>query len=141
MLNTLVAMSQVNWQNNPVGAAFSREGGQTPEGTFRLTSGGFEVFTIVSSDKSYQPASLYYGENDADKSKVDALAPDGKVPTSMNCFVVRSPEGCVMFDTGLPSARGGKTLERLNSLNISFSGGNKGCFSHTWSFRSYRRLD
>ncbi len=119
MLNTLVAMSQVNWQNNPVGAAFSREGGQTPEGTFRLISGGFEVFTIVSSDKSYQPASLYYGENDADKSKVDALAPDGKVPTSMNCFVVKTPEGCVMFDTGLPSARGGKTLERLNSLKIS----------------------
>lgn len=119
MLNSLLAMSQVNWQNNPVGAAFAREGGQTPEGTFRLCSGGFEVFTIVSSDKSFQPASLYYGENEADTGKVDALAPDGKVPTSMNCFVVKTPEGYIMFDTGLPEAKGGKTIGRLNSLNIS----------------------
>lgn len=118
-LNSLLSMAQINWQSNPVGAVFAREGGETPEGTFRLTESGYEVFTIVSSDKSFQPASLYYGVNDADKAKVDAMAPDGKVPTSMNCFAVNTPDGYIMFDTGLPSSKGGKTLERLASLNIS----------------------
>ncbi len=118
-LNSFFCMAQINWQANPVGAVFAREGGKTPEGTFCLNSGGYKVFTIVSSDKSFQPASLYYGENDADKAKVDAMVPDGKVPTSMNCFAVRTPEGYIMFDTGLPASKGGKTLERLASLKIT----------------------
>lgn len=118
-LISVIGMAQVNWSINPVGAVFARQGGKTPEGTFRFESGGYEVFTIVSSDKSYQPASLYYGENNVDKPKVDALAPDAKVPTSMNCFVVRTPEGYIMFDTGLPQSRGGKTIERLASLKIT----------------------
>lgn len=92
---------------------------QTTEGTYRFTNGGYEIFTIASSDKSYQPASLYYGKNEADKAKVDAMAPDGKVPTAMNCFVVNTPDGYIMIDTGLPESKGGKTLERLKSLNIS----------------------
>lgn len=117
--NSLFCMAQVNWSTNPVGAIFARQGGVTPEGTFRFTSGGFEVYTIASSDKDFQPASLYYGKDDADKAKVDALAPGGKVPTAMNCFVVRTPEGYVMFDAGLPSTRGGKTIERLRSLGIA----------------------
>lgn len=111
-------MAQVNWQVNPVGEVFACEGGVTPGGTFRLTSGGYEVFTIVTSDKSFQPASLYYGKNEADKKKVDSMAPDGKVPTSMNCFAVRTPDGYIMFDTGLPASKGGKTLERLTALKI-----------------------
>lgn len=117
-VSSLFSMAQINWQTNPVGAVFARQGGDTPEGTFRFTSGGFEVYTIVSADKDFQPASLYYGKQDADKAKVDALAPDGKVPTAMNCFVVHAPEGYVMFDTGLPTARGGKTIERLRSIGI-----------------------
>lgn len=118
-LNLNISMAQVNWNTNPTGAVFARQGGDTPEGTFRLTSDGFEVYTLVSADKSYQPASLYYGKNDADKAKVDAMAPDGKVPTSMNCFLVRTPEGYIMFDTGLPASRGGLTLSRLASLGVS----------------------
>lgn len=112
-------MAQINWNDNRVGAIFARQGGATPEGTFRLSSNGFEVFTIAGADKSFQPASLFYGKNEADKAKVDALAPEGKVPTAMNCFVVRTPQGYVMFDTGLPTARGGRTTERLASLGIS----------------------
>lgn len=92
---------------------------QTPDGTYRFTNGGYEVFTIASSDKSFQPASLYYGENNADKAKVDTMAPDGKVPTAMNCFVVNTPDGYIMIDTGLPESKGGKTLERLKSLNVA----------------------
>ena len=102
---------------NSVGAVFAQQG-DTPEGTYRLARNGYEVFTIVSADKSFQPASLYYGENDADKAKVDAKAPDGKVPTAMNCFVVKTPDGYLMFDTGLPTSKGGKTLERMEALKI-----------------------
>lgn len=118
-LNSLYCMAQSDWQVNPVGDVFAREGGETPAGTFRLTSGGYEVFTISSADKSFQPSSLYYGKDNADKEKVDAMAPDGKVPTSMNCFVVHTPDGYIMFDTGLPDSKGGKTIERLESLGIS----------------------
>ncbi len=118
-LNTICAMAQSDYTVNTVGSIFVREGGETPEGTFRLTSGGYEVFTITSADKNFQPASLYYGKDNSDKEKVDAMAPDGKVPTAMNCFVVGTPDGYIMFDTGLPSSKGGKTLERLLSLKIS----------------------
>ena len=118
-ISTVCAMAQNDYSANPVGSVFAREGGETPAGTFRLTSKGYEVFTITSSDKSFQPASLYYGKDDSDKEKVDAMVPDGKVPTAMNCFVVRTPDGYIMFDTGLPSSKGGKTLERLKTLNIS----------------------
>lgn len=117
-LNSICCMAQVNWQNNPVGAVFAREGGEMPEGIFRLTNGGYEVYTLVTADKGFQPVSLYYGPDDVDKAKVDAMALTGEVPTSMNCFVVKTPEGYIMFDTGLPAAKGGKTLERLAALNI-----------------------
>lgn len=117
--NSLFCMAQINPHANLVGSVFARQGGATPEGTFRFTSGGFEVYTIASADKDFQPASLYYGKDCADKDKVDRLAPEGKVPTAMNCFVVSTPRGFVMFDTGLPSERGGKTVERLKSLDIT----------------------
>ncbi|MDE6270168.1 MAG: MBL fold metallo-hydrolase [Muribaculaceae bacterium] len=118
-LGSLTSMAQVNWNSNPTGAAFARQGGATPDGTFRFTTGGYEVLTIASADKSFQPASLYYGEADMDKSKVDAMAPDNKVPTGMNCFVVRSASGCILFDTGLPEANGGLTKARMEALNIA----------------------
>ena len=118
-LNAMFAMAQNDYAVNPVGSVFAREGGETPAGTFRLTSNGYEVFTITSADKSFQPASLYYGKDGADKEKVDAMAPDGKVSTAMNCFVVRTPDGYIMFDTGLPASKGGKTIKRLQALNIA----------------------
>lgn len=120
-LNTIITMAQVNWQFNPVGAIFAREGGETPEGTYKFSCGGYEIYTIISADKSYQPASLYYGENESDRSIVDQIAPDGKVATSMNCFIVKNPQGYIMFDTGLPASKGGKTLDRLAALNIERS--------------------
>lgn len=115
------AMAQVNWQNNPVGAVFAREGGECPAGTFRLVSDGIEVYTIISTDKTefYQPASLFYGDNDADKEKVDALAPTGKVASSMNCFLVRKDGHNFLIDTGLPPERGGMIMERLKTLGIN----------------------
>ncbi|MBD5358948.1 MAG: MBL fold metallo-hydrolase [Bacteroides sp.] len=112
-------MAQINWQVNPIGSVFARQGGETPAGTFRLTSNGYEVYTLICADKTYQPASLYYGEDNIDKEKVDAMAPDGKVPTSMNCFLVKTDMGYIMFDTGLPASNGGKVLERLAALNLS----------------------
>lgn len=118
-LESMFAMAQNDLTLNPVGSIFCREGGETPAGTFRFTSGGYEVITISSSDKSFQPASLFYGKDNADKEKVDAMLPEGKVPTAMNCFAVRTPEGYVMFDTGLPASKGGKTIECLESLKIS----------------------
>lgn len=117
--NLSMCMAQTNWQSNPTGEIFARQGGDSPEGIFHFSSGGFDIFTIQSSDKSFQPAALYYGENDIDKEKVDSMAPDGKVPTAMNCFLARTPEGYVMFDTGLPGAKGGKTLERLASIDVT----------------------
>lgn len=117
-LNTTICMAQTDWTTNPIGSIFAQQGSDTPQGTYKMTSGGYDVYTIASADKDYQPATLYYGTNDADKAKIDRMAPDGKVPTAMNCFVVKTPEGYIMFDTGLPSARGGKTRQRLEALNI-----------------------
>lgn len=115
---SLVCMAQTDWNTNSVGAAFARQGGETPAGTYRFTCGGYEVFTINTSDKDWQPASIYYGKDDADKEFVDNMAPDGKVPTAMNCFVVNTPQGYLMFDTGIPESKGGRTVERLAALQI-----------------------
>ena len=117
-LNTIICMAQTDRTTNPIGAIFAQQRSETPEGTYRMTSGGYEVYTIASADKDYQPATLYYGPDGADKTKIDRMAPDGKVPTAMNCFVVKTPEGYIMIDTGLPTARGGKTRQRLEALNI-----------------------
>lgn len=120
-LGSNISVGEVNWENNPVGAVFAREGGESPAGTFRLVSDGIEVYTIVSVDQAefYQPASLFYGADNADKAKVDALAPSGRVASSMNCFLVRLDGHNMLFDTGLPAERGGKILDRLASLNVS----------------------
>lgn len=118
ILNSLLCMVQANWPSNLIGSVFARQGGELPEGTFRFKSGGYTVYTLVTADKTFQPTSLYYGPDDVDKVKVDGMAPDGKVPTSMNCFVVATPEGYTMFDTGLPVDKGGKVLERLAELKI-----------------------
>ena len=32
IINSLVAMAQVDWKSNPVGAVFARAGGESPEG-------------------------------------------------------------------------------------------------------------
>lgn len=119
ILNTVIGMAQTNGVIYPDSNSYEYDEISAPEGTYRLTCDGYEVYTIASADKAFQPASLYYGKNEADKAKVDSMAPDGKVPTAMNCFVVRTPGGYVMFDTGLPESKGGKTLDRLKSLNIS----------------------
>lgn len=119
VFNSIISMAQIDWRVNPVGAVFAREGGATPDGTFRLTSGGYEVYTIAGAGKSFQPAALFYGKDEADREKVDAMVPDGKVPAGMNCFVVNTPEGYIMFDTGLPASKGGCTVERLASLKIA----------------------
>lgn len=121
LMTTGMATGKVNWQNNPVGAVFAREGGESPEGTFRLMSGGIEVYTLITSDATefYQPASLFYGKDNSDEAKVNSLVPDGKVPSSMNCFLVRKDGRNFLFDTGLPASRGGMTLNRLKELNLS----------------------
>ncbi len=119
VLNSFFGMDHIYGQSNPVGAVFAREGGATPAGVFKFSTGGYEVFTIVSADKEFQPASLYYGKDNTDKQKVDAMVPSGKVPTSMNCFLVKTPAGYIMIDTGLPEAKGGKTAERMKSVNIA----------------------
>lgn len=119
LTNTIYCMAQTNWQTNPVGAIFAQSSQNMPTGVFRMTSGGFKVYTIVSGDKEFQPASLYYGKNDVNKAFVDSMAPDGKVPTSMNCFLLDHPDGYIMFDTGLPASKGGKTMGRLSQINVS----------------------
>lgn len=120
IIMSVSSFGQINWQNNIVGAVFAREGGSTPAGTFRLLSDGIEVYTLISSDQTefYQPASLFYGADNVDKEKVDALVPSGKVPSSMNCFLARVNGSNILFDTGLPASRGGKTLNRLASLDV-----------------------
>lgn len=115
----LFSMAQISRQFNPIGATFATESDNLPSGTYHFISGGYEIYTIASADKSFQPASLYYGQDNAHKAIVDDLAPDGKVPTAMNCFVVHTPDGYIMFDTGLPASRGGKTLEHLSALHIA----------------------
>lgn len=114
-------VSQINWTNNPVGEIFARQGGEMPEGVFRFTSDGIEVFTLNSSSATefYQPASLFYGDNEQDKAKIDSLAPSGKVASSMNCFLINLDGKKYLIDTGLPASRGGMTMERLNSIGVS----------------------
>ncbi len=105
---------------NPVGAVFARQGGEMPLGIFKFTSGGYEVYTLQCSDdpEMAHKASLFYGKSDADKAKVDALAPEGRVASAMNCFLVKTGNDYIMFDTGLGSSTRGKAAERLSLLAV-----------------------
>ncbi len=112
--------AQINWSANPVGAVFARQGGQSPEGTFRLVSGGYEVFTLAVADNVVvdRPASLFYSKDASNKARVDALAPTGTVASAMNCFLVRiGSEDYIMIDAGFQEGRG-NTLRRLASLGV-----------------------
>lgn len=110
-----------NPQRNPVGAIFMQKKCEMPRGTYFMSCNGYEVYTIAVSDKENfsQPASLFYGENDSDRLKVDAVAPSGEIPSSMNCFLVRADGDYNLFDAGLPPSKGGMTIQRLSALNIS----------------------
>lgn len=114
----------VNAQNigrtNPIGVAFARQGGEMPEGIFKFTSGGYEVYTLQCSDdpEMAHKASLFYGPDDVDKAKVDAMAPDGRVASAMNCFLVKNGNDYIMFDTGLGGGVRGKAVERLSLLEV-----------------------
>ena len=106
---------------NPVGAVFARQGGEMPEGIFRFTSSGYEVYTLQCSDDPdmAHKTSLFYGKNDSDKANVDAIiAPDGRVPSAMNCFLVKTGNDYIMFDTGLGGGVRGKAAERLSLLAV-----------------------
>ena len=124
-MTTTLASQHLNAQNaahnNPVGAVFARQGGEMPEGIFRFTSSGYEVYTLQCSDDPAMAhkTSLFYGKNDADKAKVDAIiAPDGRVPSAMNCFLVKTGNDYIMFDTGLGGGVRGKAAERLSLLAV-----------------------
>ena len=107
-------------QINPIGAAFARQGGEMPEGIFKFTSGGYEVYTLQCADdpEMAHNASLFYGPDDVDKAKVDAMAPDGHIATAMNCFLVKNGNDYIMFDTGLGGGVRGKAAERLSLLAV-----------------------
>ena len=111
--------AQTNWSANPVGAVFARQGGESPEGTFRLTSGGYEVFTLAVAENVEvdRPASLFYSKDGSDKVRVDALAPTGTVASAMNCFLVRIDTDYIMIDAGFQEGRG-NTLRRLAALGV-----------------------
>lgn len=111
--------AQINWSANPVGAVFARQGGESPEGTFRLTSGGYEVFTLAVAENFEldRPASLFYSKDLSNKARVDALAPTGSVASAMNCFLVRIGDDYIMIDTGFQEGRG-NTLRRLAALGV-----------------------
>lgn len=108
--------AQMSWHNNLVGAVFARQGGDAPAGTCRFSSGGYEVYTLQGADdpNMAQPASLFYGKDNADQTKVDRLAPDGLVPSAMNCFLVKAGNDYYMVDTGM----GDKALQRLSLLAV-----------------------
>lgn len=119
-INTQCVNAQSIGRINPVGSVFARQGGEMPEGIFKFTSGGYEVYTLQCSDdqEMAHKASLFYGKNDADKAKVDAIAPDGRIPSAMNCFLVKNGNDYIMFDTGLGGGVRGKAVERLSLLAV-----------------------
>lgn len=110
-----------NPQRNPVGATFMQKKYEMPRGTYLMSCNGYEIYTIAVSDKVNfsQPASLFYGENDSDRLKVDTVAPSGEIPSSMNCFLVKADGDYILFDAGLSPSKGGMTIQRLTALNLS----------------------
>ena len=49
---------------------------------------------------------------------IEQQNPEGSVPSSISCFVVRTQGKNILFDTGNGAARGGKMLERLKAAGI-----------------------
>ena len=90
---------------------------QNPEG---VTVQKVDTLTLVTlkdnEGEKRMPNKLFYGQ--ADSAKVERLSPEGSVPSSISCFVVRTQGKNILFDTGNGAARGGKMLERLKAAGI-----------------------
>lgn len=92
-----------NPQRNPVGAVFLQKKCKMPRGIYFMSCNGYEVYTIAVSDKENfsQPTSLFYGDNEADRLKVDTVVQSGEILSSMNCFLVSADGDYILFDAGL----------------------------------------
>ncbi len=62
------------------------------------------------------PNKLFYGE--ADSAKVERLSPEGSVPSSVSCFIVKTQGKNILFDTGNGMERGGRLLDRMKAVGI-----------------------
>ena len=62
------------------------------------------------------PNKLFYGE--ADSAKVERLSPEGSVPSSVSCFIVKTQGKNILFDTGNGMGRGGRLLDRMKAVGI-----------------------
>lgn len=69
--------------------------------------GNFEVFPIEDSS-SQMKHSLFYGITDAE---INTIVPDGKLPSSINMFLVKTGKRNILVDTGL-----GNNDKLVNSL-------------------------
>lgn len=95
--------AEENPQRNPVGAVFLQKKCKMPRGIYFMSCNGYEVYTIAVSDKENfsQAASLFYGDNETDRLKVDTVVQSGEILSSMNCFLVSADGDYILFDAGL----------------------------------------
>lgn len=93
------------------------ESAQT-DGVAVSTIGDITLIAINDNEgEKRMPNKLFYG--DGDSAKVERLSPEGSVPSSVSCFVVKTQGKTVLFDTGNGTARGGVLLERLSGVGLS----------------------
>lgn len=96
----------------------TQDNGSEPEGVTVYETGGITLVAINDNESEKRmPNKLFYG--DGDSAKVERLSPEGSVPSSVSCFVIKTQGKTVLFDTGNGTARGGKMLERLKRSGIS----------------------
>lgn len=93
--------------------------GTLPYGITQQEVEGMRLTTIQdNATEKAHPNRLFYGVDNADSLLVDSLSPGGEVPSSIHCFLVEKEGKRILFDAGLGAARGGKMLERLDSIGV-----------------------
>lgn len=80
------------------------------DGVFTVTVGDFEV-SMLSERQREGDTSILIGASDADIKK---FIPSGKYPSAVSVFMIRTPEGVYLVDTGY----GEKLYENMASLGV-----------------------
>jgi glyoxylase-like metal-dependent hydrolase (beta-lactamase superfamily II) len=81
--------------------------------------GDVEVVALVDAMQGYGAAQCYPNAPDVAERYREHLTPEGHIPLTFACFLLRAAGRTLLVDTGLGPESGGKLLEGMQAIGVS----------------------